>query len=63
MHTFFYFYRQREVLLHGNYGQGTGPVWLQDVKCHDNSTDIFGSSDSWKDESCSHSCDVDVKCG
>ena len=47
------------------YGQGTGRIWLDDVNCSGNETDISECkfhSNTWGASDCSHTEDVSVDC-
>eukprot|EP00062_Callorhinchus_milii_P026090 gi/632987796/ref/XP_007882754.1/ PREDICTED: deleted in malignant brain tumors 1 protein-like isoform X4 [Callorhinchus milii] len=44
------------------FGQGTGPVWLSDVRCIHMIAPNRCSSDSWWNHHCSHSQDLSLTC-
>ena len=46
------------------YGQGKGPIWLDDVNCNGNETDLFDCQQSQIGTSnCHHINDASVICG
>ena len=45
------------------YGQGTGPIWLDDVDCSGSETSLLLCPHSWMDDyNCGHHEDVSVQC-
>ena len=45
------------------YGAGSGPIWLDDVDCRGEETDIaYCSHEGWGRHSCEHRNDVSVRC-
>ena len=45
----------------GQYGPGTGPIWLDDVACSGNESSIFHCSYTTQHD-CTHSEDAGVSC-
>ena len=49
--------------LSARYGQGTGPVWLNNVQCLGNESDLFACAHSGSlNQNCKHDKDASVKC-
>ncbi|KAH3726464.1 mucin-4-like isoform X2 [Dreissena polymorpha] len=44
------------------YGQGTDPIWLDDVHCDGYETSLFNCPASWRNHNCNHGEDVGVDC-
>ena len=48
---------------HAHYGEGTGPIWLDDVQCVGNESDIFTCvHNGIGNHNCIHSRDASVEC-
>ncbi|KAF7990581.1 hypothetical protein HCN44_000386 [Aphidius gifuensis] len=48
----------------GFFGYGTGPIWLDDVVCHGNETQLYHCEHkSWGVHNCNHDEDASVICG
>ena len=48
---------------HAHYGEGTGPIWLDDVQCVGNESDIFTCvHNGIGDHNCMHDEDASVEC-
>ncbi|XP_062603516.1 neurotrypsin-like, partial [Saccostrea cucullata] len=46
-----------------HYGQGSGPIWLDDLGCHGYESDVaYCSSNGWGRHNCGHSEDAGVYC-
>lgn len=53
----------RESLHSAAYGQGTGEIWLDDVRCSGNETAIFHCRHKgWRLSNCGHWEDASVRC-
>ena len=49
--------------LHAHYGEGTGPIWLDDLQCVGNESDIFTCvHNGIGDHNCVHNRDASVEC-
>ena len=49
--------------LNAHYGEGTGPIWLSNIQCLGNETDIFSCLHIVNDnQNCIHDEDASVKC-
>ncbi|KAH3856676.1 hypothetical protein DPMN_099268 [Dreissena polymorpha] len=45
------------------YGQGTGKIWLDDVKCIGTESSLFNcQANNWGEGNCNHGEDVGVDC-
>ncbi|XP_078584190.1 neurotrypsin-like [Branchiostoma floridae x Branchiostoma japonicum] len=44
------------------FGEGTGPIWLGDVTCSGDETNILSCGSSWEPSDCDHSQDVQIIC-
>lgn len=54
----------RNVFSSAHFGQGSGPIWLDDVRCSGYETDIAEcGSRGWGINNCNHGEDAGVNCG
>jgi len=60
----FIFFRYKGAVIGNLYGPGTGPIWLDDVRCEDGDTSIANCRHKgWGTHNCGHHKDVSVSCG
>ena len=46
-----------------HYGEGTGPIWFDNVRCLGNESDIFLCEHDWfSNHNCNHNEDASVEC-
>lgn len=49
--------------LSGHYGQGTGPIWIDDVECLGTESDLFACvHNEISNQNCDHDKDASVEC-
>ena len=49
--------------LNARYGQGTGPIWLDDIQCIGNESDIFACTHNGiGSHNCKHEADASAEC-
>ncbi|KAH3710081.1 hypothetical protein DPMN_069547 [Dreissena polymorpha] len=54
----------RKVYVNGHYGQGSGPITVDELQCDSTESDIqFCVSDPWLSHDCTHAQDAGVDCG
>lgn len=57
------YYRYNGLQISNAYGPGSGPIWLSDVECNGDETDIMQCRHAaWGSHNCDHSQDVSISC-
>ena len=56
-------FRFKGVTLANNYGAGSGPIWIDDLRCTLNDTSLHTCDKrSWGSNNCGHGEDISIRC-
>ena len=56
-------FRSNGIPIGNSYGAGSGPIWIDDIRCSSNDTSIHScEKPSWGLTNCGHNEDISIRC-